>query len=177
MWHLTCDTWWGVNILSKLQLLTYYSLELTVCWKFWTKGWLNQLINNLGVCRTAPATLGLVTGLVAGIYFKKGFWNVVKDRKHLVSRHNESNIQTWNIKLWDFDSWKIRYEEQHIYMSQAKYHIMVKYTLLKYYLAKYTVTWVLVKVKTASEAKYTLPSIKIIKYIDRSLFPLYIKRS
>ena len=38
-WHMTCDKWWGVNILSKFQLHTTYGL---------------------GVCRPAPATVGLV---------------------------------------------------------------------------------------------------------------------
>jgi hypothetical protein len=45
MWHVKCDTWWGVNILSKLQLPT--------------SEWLNQSINHKGVYRTAPATRGL----------------------------------------------------------------------------------------------------------------------
>ena len=34
-----------------------------------------------------------------------------------------------------------------VYLSQAKYNAMAKYTLPKYYLAKYTLTWVLVKVQ------------------------------
>ena len=41
MWHLTCETWWGVNIISS------YGLGLTVTWTFWTKGSLNQSMNLL----------------------------------------------------------------------------------------------------------------------------------
>ena len=47
---MTCNMWWVVNILSKLQLPSYNGLGLTVCWRFWTKGWLksiNWLINHV----------------------------------------------------------------------------------------------------------------------------------
>ena len=46
-WPTTSDTWWGVNILSKFQIFTK-SESLT------------QLINLKDVCRTAPATPGLL---------------------------------------------------------------------------------------------------------------------
>ena len=59
-----------------------------------------------------------------------------------------------------------------VYMSQAKYNAMAKYTLPKYYLSKYTLTWVLVKVHFASEAKYTLPSNKVIKLNYRNYQPV-----
>ena len=60
MWRVTWDTWWGVNILSKFQLPNSYGLVLTVSWRFWTKGSLNELMSDGGDCRTAPATLGLL---------------------------------------------------------------------------------------------------------------------
>ena len=65
MWHVTCDTWHvtcdlqhvvGVNILSKFQLPSSYSLGKTVFWKWVGKGWLTRWINSQGVCITAPAT-------------------------------------------------------------------------------------------------------------------------
>ena len=59
MWHVTCDTWWGVNILSKFHIPSSYTLGLTVSWRLWTKGrpteWMDQLIKDEGVYRTAPA--------------------------------------------------------------------------------------------------------------------------
>ena len=45
MWHVRCQGWWGVNILSKYQLLSFYGLELTMSWRFWTKESPTQWIN------------------------------------------------------------------------------------------------------------------------------------
>ena len=62
-WHVTCHTWWGMNIVPKVQLLSSYGLVLTVSWWLWTKWWLNESNNywiKKGVCRTAPATPGLL---------------------------------------------------------------------------------------------------------------------
>ena len=67
--HLTCDNWkrtcWGRWTLSQ----NVRSLALTI-WKWWfvenifTKDvGLNQLMNHKGVCRTAPATPGLLKRL------------------------------------------------------------------------------------------------------------------
>ena len=63
-WHLTCDTWWGVNILSTFQLSTSFGLGVMVFLRFWGKGGVNHSISHKAVCRTAPATPGLVN-----IYF------------------------------------------------------------------------------------------------------------
>ena len=71
MWHLTCDTWhltcdmlWGVNILSKCQFPSTYSLWFMIFWSFLGKAWLtksmNQSISDKGVCRKALATPGLL---------------------------------------------------------------------------------------------------------------------
>ena len=64
-WHMTCDTWWGVHILSNLS-----SLALTVwnwqCLKDSERkdDSMNERIIEIiyykGVYRTAPATLGLL---------------------------------------------------------------------------------------------------------------------
>ena len=64
----------------------------------------------------------------------------------------------------NFVSTKKDHLYSNIYMSQAKYNAMAKYTLPKYYLTKYTLTWILFKVHFASEAKYTLPSNKMLKH-------------
>ena len=45
MWCMTCDTWWGVNVLLKFHLPSFYGLGWTVSWKFWTKGSLDQWMN------------------------------------------------------------------------------------------------------------------------------------
>ena len=64
-WHLTCDTWWGVNILSKCQLSSSQGLGVMMLWRFGGKCWLSNLIGNRGVCKTAPATSGLLISLAA----------------------------------------------------------------------------------------------------------------
>ena len=65
--HITHDTWWWVNILSKFQIPSSYGLGLMMFWRFGGKGWLNQWTNewisDKGVCRTAPATPGLLISL------------------------------------------------------------------------------------------------------------------
>ena len=62
MWHVTCDTWhvWGGNILSNFQLPSSYRLRFMMLWRSGGKGWVNQLINDEAVYRTAPATPGLL---------------------------------------------------------------------------------------------------------------------
>ena len=59
IWYVTCDTLWGVNILTKFQLPSSYGLK-TVFWKYFHKGSVSLLINYKGVCRSAPATPGLL---------------------------------------------------------------------------------------------------------------------
>ena len=70
-WHMTCDWWhmthyrWGeVNILSKFQLPSSYALGVKVFLRYLYKGWLTQLINywnsDIGVCKTASPTPGLL---------------------------------------------------------------------------------------------------------------------
>ena len=54
----------GVNILSKFQLPSSYGFGQTASWRFWTKGSPNkrmiELMNQKAVCRTAPATPGML---------------------------------------------------------------------------------------------------------------------
>ena len=58
---MKCDTWhvvW-VNILSKFQLRSSYGLGETILWRYFHNGPASNLINEEGVCRTAPAKPGL----------------------------------------------------------------------------------------------------------------------
>ena len=79
MWHVTCDTWhvtrdtWhvflgGGNILSKFQLPSSNRLWFMMLWrsggKGWVTEWINQLINDEAVYRTAPATPGLLKNVM-----------------------------------------------------------------------------------------------------------------
>ena len=48
--HMTCDTLWGVNIISKLSFEGLEEKDVS----------LTEVINDKGVCRTAPATTGLL---------------------------------------------------------------------------------------------------------------------
>ena len=68
-WHVTHDTWCRVNILSKFQLSSSNGLGDMMLWIYGGKGSLTQwIINDVSVCRTALATLGLLK--------KKGFSEV-----------------------------------------------------------------------------------------------------
>ena len=65
-WHLTCKMWqvMGVNIPSKCQLPSSYSLGKKVFSRLGGNGWLRQLINYTGFYRTAQATPGLLISKV-----------------------------------------------------------------------------------------------------------------
>ena len=58
---MICDTWWGVKIFSKFQLLALTVWERQ-CFEDWEEkdDSVTELINNEGVRRTAPATPGLL---------------------------------------------------------------------------------------------------------------------
>ena len=57
-WHITHDRWREVNPLSKFNLPSSYGLGVKVFWRYFNKWWIADLIN---VCRTTPATPGLLT--------------------------------------------------------------------------------------------------------------------
>ena len=57
-WHVTCDMLWGVNILSKFQLPSFYCLWFGG--KGWLTEWMNESINNEADCSAAPATPSLL---------------------------------------------------------------------------------------------------------------------
>ena len=44
-WHLKCDTWWGVNILSKFQLRSSFGFGGNVIWRSGGKGSLTRSVN------------------------------------------------------------------------------------------------------------------------------------
>ena len=62
MWHVTCDKLGEVVLLLKFQLPSSYVLKI-----FPQKmtDWVNELISNGGVWRTAPPTLGQLIILIA----------------------------------------------------------------------------------------------------------------
>ena len=68
-WHMACDMLWGVNILTKFQLPSFYGLWFIISWRFGGKGlrtkWMNEWIHDGGDCRTAPATPGLLISFLA----------------------------------------------------------------------------------------------------------------
>ena len=68
-WHVTCDMLLGGNIISKFQLPS-------------------SSINYKGVCRTAPATPGLLTRVVVGWQMTCDKCNMTHDTYHLKKRSN-----------------------------------------------------------------------------------------
>ena len=63
-WHMSFTMWWELNILSKFKLPSSFDLGVMMFWRLggkgWLTDWLSQLMSNGGVCRTAPATPGLL---------------------------------------------------------------------------------------------------------------------
>ena len=63
MWHVTHDRLGKVNLLLKVQLPSSYSLRVKVYWRYFHRPSLNpsnQSISDKGICRTSPATPGLL---------------------------------------------------------------------------------------------------------------------
>ena len=58
MWHMTHDTWWTLcQNVGSLALMVW---ELWCFWRLGGKGLVTHLISDKAVCRTAPATPGLL---------------------------------------------------------------------------------------------------------------------
>ena len=96
MWHVTCDTlhvtcdiWWGVNILSKCKLPNSYVFFYLWYLKIWRKrlaDTMTEWINKEGVCKTAPATPGLLIIYIFVIYIfvsENKVWECFSDCKSL----------------------------------------------------------------------------------------------
>ena len=62
MWHVTLDKWGEVNLLPRFQIPSSNGFGMKICWRFGGKGWLNQWMNEWGVCTTttAPVKSGLL---------------------------------------------------------------------------------------------------------------------
>ena len=62
MWHVKCDMFWVVNILSYFSSLALAAWERQ-CFEDWEEKdqWLAEPNNDDGACRTAPAPAGLLT--------------------------------------------------------------------------------------------------------------------
>ena len=59
-WPLKCDTWWGVNIVSEFHLPSCNGLGFMMFSRSGGKGSVTDPLNDGCVCRTAPATPGLL---------------------------------------------------------------------------------------------------------------------
>ena len=67
----------GVNILSKCQLPSSYGLGLKIEDSEEKSEVENQLMNDNGVCRTAPATTGLFIIQLKLYQLNEGSWDLV----------------------------------------------------------------------------------------------------
>ena len=108
-WHVTHSRLCRVNILSKLQLSSFNGLGIWCFEDLEEKDhWINQLMNDKAVCRTAPATLGLLNTCIwvqnkpkkadlqrLGVCFLtfNDFGNIVGEKQDLLSyRYHVSGI-------------------------------------------------------------------------------------
>ena len=73
IWHITCDSWGKVNLLSKFQLPSPNGLQLVMLWRLEGKRMTEGLNELRWFCRTAQATLGLL--------FTKPIWPKGKQNK------------------------------------------------------------------------------------------------
>ena len=115
-WHLTCDTW-HVTGLGRWTFSQNFSsltgLGLKVIWRFGGKGWVSQLMNEWmndeGVCRTAPATPGLLNIEVAIVYLSRSCHSYIQMNRSLgISSGSGSNtllVPYW-IRLKSFYYWR-----------------------------------------------------------------------
>ena len=60
MWHVTVGGRWTFSQNSAFYLLRFVIYDILKIWRKMLTQWLNELINYEGVCRTAPATPGLL---------------------------------------------------------------------------------------------------------------------
>ena len=129
MWHVTCDTWpvtcdmlWGVNILSKFQLPSSYGLWFMILWIFgekaeWLTDWMNEWINYEGVCRTAPATPGLLNTGKVKIQGKRLLAKLVYEMPSCIL-HLERILNIWKItKLAKLDTFSEEVGRQEVCAS------------------------------------------------------------
>ena len=69
-WHMTHDTLWEVNIVSRIQLPSSYGFGVKAflqILRIRMTDWINPAISNKGICRTALDTPGLLINL-GGIF-------------------------------------------------------------------------------------------------------------
>ena len=64
MWHVTCDMLWGVTILSKCQLPSFYRLWFMILWRSGGKGWLAEWMNEW-INDEQAVTISTTTFLIA----------------------------------------------------------------------------------------------------------------
>ena len=87
-WHVTCHTWRKVKILSKFQVLSPNGLGVKVELRLGGKGQVIYWMNHYGVCRTAPASLGLlIMVLPLRLQSIETLW--------IVSRYSEQLPHNW----------------------------------------------------------------------------------
>ena len=90
-WHMTCDMW-GVNILYKVQLPSSYGVWFMIFWKFGGKGSQTEWMTDEGVCRTAPATHGLLKTIPGNLVVPDQY--EIQSKKYHFCQVNENGQKT-----------------------------------------------------------------------------------
>ena len=113
MWHVTCDRWEEVNLLSKFQVPSLNGLEFLMCRRLGGNGSVIESVCDKGVCRTAPATPGLLktrhifpnvrVNTWTGLYqIGKHIWQIVLNHNYLWQGYiNQSIIYFKTVDLLD----------------------------------------------------------------------------
>ena len=104
-WHMTCDTWWGVNILSKFQLSSSNGLKVMLFWIYSTN---HHLVNYLTkvfveqpqlhrVCETHDNSL---------LHNSVHLWTSWYRLEHLKPLEHTQNINSLSNSIIDLDNIK-----------------------------------------------------------------------
>ena len=140
-WQVTRDTWCGVNILSKFQFSSSNNLGLMMFWRSGGKGWMSDSVNYEAVCRTAPATPGLLI-----IYFDwQHFRNLLSNsfegfRNYWRYVRNDSYLEEFSVEV----IFQEQIEKRFLCQRKLEKRLFVgaggQYCLLKYFLFIFVLT-------------------------------------
>ena len=104
--HRLAPPWCGVNILLKYQLSSCKGLGVLMFSRIRRKGSVSQLLmNHKGICKTAPATRGLlnISPLFCSRFFTTGYILPV------IAASGSTKAQTWTsvlLRTWFSMNWK-----------------------------------------------------------------------
>ena len=121
MWHVTCEAWWGVIILSTFQLPSSYGLGKTVFWRLKEKGPHSDWMTKMFVKQPQIYRVCLIYCCL---------YNQVAEVEQVSPLSLQSCVSAWELRTWNVDSmftshymWHVTCHVSHImcHMSQVTF--------------------------------------------------------